>query len=129
LTFNQWKTQLNYSYLTSEDENNKRLLSRPRHQVKFNINYDIDVYDIEFIAYVVYQTGEAVPDSYQGIESNEYTTVNAVLNQMLTEKLSWRISIDNIFDEHKSPSANSQNLFDIRPVSSRTLSAGISYQF
>jgi len=129
LTFNQWKTQLNYSYLTSEDENNKRLLSRPRHQVKFNINYDIDVYGIELIAYAVYQTGEAVPDSYQGIESNEYTTVNAVLNQVLTEKLSWRISIDNIFDEHKSPSANSQNLFDIRPVSSRTISAGISYQF
>jgi outer membrane receptor for ferrienterochelin and colicins len=129
LTFSQWKTQLNYSYLTSEDDNNERLLSRPRHQIKANINYDIDAYDIELIAYAVYQAGEAVPDSYQGIEKNEYTTVNAVLNQTLTEKLSWRISIDNIFDEHKSKSANSQNLFDARPVSSRTISAGISYQF
>lgn len=129
LTFSQWKTQLNYSYLTSKNENEERLLSRPRHQVKFNISYDIDAYDIELIAYAVYQAGEAVPDSYSGVEKNEYTTVNAVLNQTLTENLSWRISVDNILDEHKSPSANSQNLFDARPVISRTISAGISYQF
>ena len=129
LTFSQWKAQFNYSYLTSENENNERLLSRPRHQVKFNINYHIDAYDIELIAYAVYQAGEAVSDSYQDVEKNEYTTVNALVNQTLTEKLSWRISVDNIFDEHKSPSTNSQNLFDARPVSSRTISAGISYQF
>ena len=129
LTFSQWQMQLNYSYLTSEDQDNERLFSRPRHQVKFNINYDIDAYDIELIAYAVYQAGEAVPDSYQGVENNEYTTFNAVLNQAITNQLSWRIGVDNIFDEHKSPSANSQNLFDARPVSSRTISAGISYQF
>lgn len=129
LAFKDWKTQLNYSYLTSEDENNDRLLSRPRHQVKFNITYDIDIYDMQLIAYAVYQAGEAIPDNYQGIENNAYTTVNAVLNQVLTENLSWRMSVDNIFDEHKSPSANSDNLFDARPVSSRTISAGISYQF
>lgn len=129
LTFSQWRTQINYSYLTSENQSNKRLLSRPRHQVKFNISYDIEAYDIELLAYAVYQAGEAVPDSYKGIEKNEYTTINAVLNQRLTDHLSWRINLDNILDEHKKPSANSQNLFDIRPVSSRTISAGISYQF
>lgn len=129
LTFNQWKMQLNYSYLTSEDENKQRLLSRPRHQIKFNINYDIDAYDMQFIAYAVYQAGEAVPDSYQAVENNEFTTVNALFNQALTAQLSWRISVDNIFDEHKNPSTNNQNLFDARPVSSRTISAGISYQF
>ncbi len=128
-TFSQWQMQLNYSYLTSEDQNKERLLSRPRHQVKFNINYDIDAYDIEFIAYAVYQASEAVPDSYLGVENNEYTTFNAVMNQTITSNLSWRLSVDNIFDEHKSPSANGQNLFDARPVSSRTISAGISYQF
>ena len=126
---NQWKMQLNYSYLASEDENNQRLLGRPRHQVKFNINYDIDAYDMEVIAYAVYQAGEAVPNSYQGLENNEFTTLNLVLNQAITRQLSWRLSLDNIFDEHKSPSANSKNLFDARPVSSRTISAGISYQF
>lgn len=128
-TFSQWKTQLNYSYLTSKDENSDRLFSRPRHQVKFNISYDINDFDIELIAFAVYQAGEAVPDSYLGVKKNEYTTVNAVLNQTLTEGLSWRISVDNIFDEHKSPMTTSQNLFDVRPVSSRTISAGISYQF
>jgi outer membrane receptor for ferrienterochelin and colicins len=129
LTFSQWKTQLNYSYLASKDENNDRLLSRPRHQIKFNISYDIEAYDIELITYAVYQAGEAVPDSYLGIENNEYTTINTVLSQVLTDKLSWRISVDDIFDQHKNPSANRQNLFDVRPVSSRTISAGISYQF
>ena len=129
LTFQHFKTQLNYSYLSSEDENNQRLLARPRHQIKFNLNYDIESYDIELITYAVYQAGEKVSDSFQGIENNEYLTINAVLNQVLTNKLSWRISVDNILDEHKSGSADSQNLFDARPVSSRTVSAGISYQF
>jgi len=129
LTFSQWKTQLNYSYLTSKDGNNERLLARPRHQVKFNLSYDIEAYDIELIAYAVYQAEEAVPDHYKAVAKNVYTTVNFILNQTLTETLSWRISVDNIFDEHKNPSANSQNIFDVRPVSSRTISAGISYQF
>lgn len=129
LAFKQWKTQLSYSYLTSEDEQNKRLFSRPRHQVKFNINYDIQAYDIELIAYAVYQANEAIPDSYQDIENNEYTLVNAVLNQALNQNFSWRISVDNIFDQHKNPLANKTNSFDVRPVSSRTISAGFSYQF
>lgn len=129
LKFSQWQLQLNYSYLTSEDENKKRLESRPRHQVKFNLNYDISAYDIELIAYAVYQADEAVSESYQGVESNEYTTVNAILNQSITDKLSWRISVDNIFDQHKNSSEKNQNLFDARPVSSRMFSAGLSYQF
>lgn len=129
LKFNQWQMQVNYSYLTSEDENNLRLFSRPRHQVKFNINYDISAYDLELIAYAVFQADEAVPESYEGEENNQFTTVNMIINQRINDKLSWRISIDNMLDEHKSKSANRQNLFDARPVSSRTLGAGISYQF
>lgn len=129
LSFSQWQMQLNYSYLSSEDDNDQRLFSRPRHQVKLNLNYDISAYDIELIAFAVYQADEAVPDSYQAVENNEFTTFNFVFDQMLSEQLSWRIRVENIFDEHKSSSVNRQNLFDARPVSSRTLSAGISYQF
>jgi len=129
LSFTQWQMQLNYSYLTSEDQNNQRLLARPRHQVKFNLNYDIEAYDIELIAYAIYQAGEAIPDDFKGVENNEYTTINAVFNQALTDKLLWRISVDNILDEHKSSDASRLELFDARPVSSRTISAGISYQF
>ncbi|NRA61407.1 MAG: TonB-dependent receptor [Psychrobium sp.] len=128
LTFNQWQMQLNYSYLTSEDQQQQRLLSRPRQQIKFNVNVDI-AYDIELIVYAVYQTDEAIADSYQGVENNEFTTVNAIFNQAINDNLSWRLSIDNLFDEHKNASSARQNLFDARPVSSRTISAGISYQF
>ena len=129
LKFSDWQMQLNYSYLTSEDEEGERLPSRPRHQVKFNINYDISAYDIALIAYAVYQADEAVPDSYDGIANNQFTTFNVVFNQALTNQFSWRISIDNILDEHKSSSANQDNFFDARPVSSRTIGAGVSYQF
>ncbi len=129
LSFTQWQLQLNYSYLDSENHDGNRLYSRPRHQVKLNINYDISAYDIELIAYAVYQADEAVPSSYSGIASNEYTTVSAVFNQMLNDQLSWRIDVSNIFNEHKSSNADRHNIFDARPVSSRAISAGISYQF
>lgn len=133
LTLTDWQLQLNYSYLTSEDDNNKRLFSRPRHQIKFNVNYDLDAYDIELIAYAVYQADEAVPEDEFGVkkhvENNQYTTFNAVMNQAITPQLSWRISVDNIFDDHKNPAINNETSFDARPVSSRTIGAGISYQF
>lgn len=133
LKFTDWQLQLNYSYLTSEDENNNRLFSRPRHQVKFNINYDIDSYDIELIAYAVYQADEAVTKQENGtikdVENNEYATFNILMNQSITNNLSWRVNIDNIFDEHVNPTINNEATFDARPVSSRTISAGISYQF
>jgi outer membrane receptor for ferrienterochelin and colicins len=128
-----WQFQLNYSYLTSENDNDERLYSRPRHQVKFNINYDIDAYDIELIAYAVYQAGEAVTKQEDGtkkdVKNNEYITLNILMNQLITDNLSWRFSVDNILNEHQDTSINGATTFDARPISSRTISAGISYQF
>lgn len=133
LKLTDWQFQFNYSYLTSEDDNNERLFSRPRHQVKFNINYDIDAYDIELIAYAVYQAGEAVTKQANGtkkdVENNEFATFNILMNQSITNNLSWRFSIDNLLNEHQNTSINSETTFDARPISSRTISAGISYQF
>ncbi|GLX78578.1 TonB-dependent receptor [Thalassotalea insulae] len=129
LNLSDWQLQLNYSYLDSKDSNNQRLFSRPRHQLKLNIKYEVSAYDLELIAYALYQADEAVPTSYRSIANNEYTTVTALITQAITDQLSWRISMANIFDQHQASNANRQNLFDARPVSSRTISAGVSYQF
>ncbi len=129
LTFEQSKIQFNYSYLTSQDENGERLASRPRHQVKVNFSYDINAYDIELLTYLVYQADEAVPNDYLGVENNEYTTVNFVFNQEIFDGLTWRLNLNNLFDEHESEHADAARLFDPRPTSTRTISAGVTYTF
>jgi len=63
------------------------------------------------------------------VSNNEYAIFNVVFTQQLTNELSWRFSADNLLNEHKEPSATRQNLFDARPINSRVISAGISYQF
>lgn len=122
-----WQIQLSYSYLDTETEQ-QPLTSRPRHQLKLNINLDIPDHEMELIAYGVYQAHEAVSDDYVGVLNNEYLTVNLVLERQLAEHLKWRIGLNNLFDEHQDPSARSRQLFDARPVSSRQLMLGISYQ-
>jgi len=128
IKFNQWQMQLNYSYLDSEKKDGTRLLSQPRHQVKLNLIYDLG-YDSQLIAYGVYQADEAISADYNAVSNNEYAIFNVVFTQQLTNELSWRFSADNLLNEHKEPSATRQNLFDARPINSRVISAGISYQF
>ncbi len=129
LAFSQWLLQMNYAYVDTEDQDGQRLTGKPRHQVKLNLGYDFDSYDINTLLYLVYQAGEATPDGYVGSISNEYTTVNFKLNHALSQNLSWYMSLNNIFDEHQSPTANSQGLFDPRPALSRELRIGATYHF
>ena len=129
LTFSQWQVQMNYAYVDTEDQDGDRLTGKPRHQLKLNLGYDFNEYDINTLLYLVYQAGEAVPDGYTGDISNEYATVNFKLNQSISNNLSWYMSLNNIFDEHQSPNANSQGLFDPRPALSRELRIGATYHF
>ena len=126
---NQWRYQLNYSYLDSENENGARLTSRPRHQIKSNIYYNFEQQDLNVIAYLVYQTDEAIPAGYSKAYSNHSLLLNLAVNQQLTSSFSWRFGIDNILDEHKNVEAAAKGEFDVRPISSRKITAGISYQF
>ena len=129
LTFNNWLMQLNYSYVDSEDQDRLRLEGRPRHQVKANLGYDFDQWDLNTLLYLVYQSDEVTPSSYQEQEVSDYTIVNLKLNQELTSNLSWHLALDNMFNEHQSSKAVNQGKFDPRPVSSRELRLGVTYKF
>lgn len=131
LHFTNWVGQLNYSYLDAQDNENNRLEARPYHQVKGSLGYNYSPYEIDAMLYFVYQQGEARPeDSYEnGSHNNEWTTVDFKLSQQVTRHLSWRLNIENIFDEHLNDAADNKSQFDARPVSSRFVALGINYQF
>jgi len=129
VSLTQWRYQFNYSYLDSENNAGQRLTARPRHQIKSNLQYYFEQPEIDIIAYLVYQADEAIPDDYLSKDVNDSLLVNIVLNQRISDSLSWRLGIDNIFDEHKDNNAAAKRAFDVRPISSRRIYAGMSYQF
>lgn len=129
ITFDQWQLQLNYAYIDSEDDSKTRLEGRPRHQAKFSINYQFDQPDIKAILYAVYQADEYIPSYYSGAAVTNYTIVKFSVSHSLTKQLSLRLSINNLFDEHKDINASKVNLFDPRPITSRELVFGMNYAF
>ena len=133
LGFNSWVAQVNYSYLNAKDLDGIRLENRPTHQVKSSLGYNHSQYDLDAMIYFVYQQDEAVPiDNENDIETmilnNAWVTVDFKVSQQVTQNLSWRFNIENIFDTHESPDANDSNTFDSRPVSSRFVSISLQYQ-
>lgn len=129
IKFNHWYSQVNYSYIDSEDSQGKRLSTRPRHQIKFNLGVELPNYDVEALLYLVYQADEALPSGFVGYAKKDYTTINFNLKQQLTNQINWYLALDNIFNEHQSPDAVQAGLFDPRPVSSQELRLGLHYQF
>ncbi|MBU2917006.1 TonB-dependent receptor [Psychrosphaera sp. F3M07] len=129
VTFEQWSWQVNYAYNDSKDDNKQRLQGRPRHQAKVSVNYQFDQPSINAILYAVYQADEEIPSSYDGAVVTDYTIVKFSLSHALTEQLSLRFSVNNLFDEHKDLAAQKINHFDPRPISSRELVFGVNYQF
>lgn len=129
LTLDNWSWQLNYAYVDSEDDDNQRLQGRPRHQAKMSLNYQFEQPTINAILYAVYQADEAIPSSYDSAAVTDYTIVKFSVSHTLTQQLSLRYSINNLFDEHKDINAVNNNQFDPRPISSRELVFGVRYQF
>ena len=128
--FSSWFSQLNYSYLDAQDQDDNRLESRPYHQAKANIGYTYLDIDLDAVLYLVYQNNEAVPeDEYEnGTTNNEWVTVDFKVTQQISDNFSWRAGVENIFDIHQDSNASSEFKFDARPTSSRYLYMGITYQ-
>ncbi len=97
------------------------------YQVKANLSYYFEELDLNTLLYAVYQANEAVPEVLDNIENNEWTSVNLSFTKKISEALSWKLSLDNIFDEHQAPSINLQNTFDARPISSRRIGLNLTY--
>lgn len=128
--YNNWNMQLSYSYLYAEDKiSGDRLPNRPRHQIKANFGHHFPKYELDSLLYFVYEADEysGVPD--KPIASDSYLSVNFNLTQHLTSSFSWRVGVDNIFDEHQDPQAVNAGEFDQRAVTSRRVFAGITYNF
>lgn len=128
--YNNWNLQLSYSYLYAEDKiTGERLPNRPRHQVKANIGHHFPAYELDSLLYFVYETDEYSGTPDKPVASDNYLSVNFNLTQNLTSNFSWRVGVDNIFDEHQDPKAINAGEFDQRAVTSRRVFAGITFNF
>jgi outer membrane receptor for ferrienterochelin and colicins len=128
--YKEWNIQLSYSYLYAEDKiSGERLINRPRHQIKANFGHHHAAYDLDSLLYFVYEADEYPGSPSQPVANDSFVSVNFNLTQNLTSNLSWRIGVDNIFDEHQDPQAINAGEFDQRPVSSRRVFAGFTYNF
>lgn len=128
--YNDWSVQFNYSYLYAEDKiTGERLPNRPRHQIKANFGYHFPQYDLDSLLYVVYEADEFSGTPGKPVANDNYLTVNFTLSQNLNQRFSWRLGVENLFDEHQDPRAVSAGEFDQRPISSRRVFAGITYNF
>ncbi len=128
--YNNWNMQLSYSYLYAEDKlTGERLPNRPRHQIKANFGHHFPAYELDSLLYFVYEADEYSGIPGKPVANDNYLSVNFNLTQNLTSNLSWRVGVDNIFDEHQDPKAVSAGEFDQRAVTSRRVFAGITYNF
>lgn len=128
--YKDWSTQFNYSYLYAEDKlTGGRLPNRPRHQIKANFGYHFSQYDLDSLLYVVYEADEFSGTPGQPVAQDNYVTLNFTLSQTLNNHFSWRLGVENMLDEHRDPRAASAGEFDQRPVSSRRVFAGFTYNF
>lgn len=120
--------QLSYSYLHATDDTGEYLSYRPSHQIKSNINWQLP-FDINALAYVVYEAGEHPSSAQTGIEKDSWLSVNLNVNQHINDQWQWNAGIDNLFDEHQESDAIASGLLDVRPLASRRVFAGVTYQF
>lgn len=128
--YGNWNAQLSYSYLYAENKiTGERLPNRPRHQVKANLSHHFPKYQLDSVIYFVYEADEYSGTLGKPVASDNYLSVNFNVAQQLTSNFSWRVGVDNIFDEHQDPQAVSAGAFDQRAITSRRVFAGITYNF
>ena len=95
---------LDYSHMQTDDGDGKELNNRPNHTFKMKLNNDFsNGLNVGILA--VY-TGES-KDGTDTLDS--YTTVDFVLNKLLTKNLKAQFSINNLTDE--TLESNSENSF------------------
>ena len=120
--------QLSYSYLHATDHSGEHLSERPTHQIKANLDWQLP-FDIHGLVYLVYENGSYPTEQQVGIEKDDWSSLNVSLSQSFKQNWHWVAGVDNVFDNHQNTDAISAGLLDVRPLSSRRVFAGISYQF
>ncbi|GAC22134.1 iron complex outermembrane recepter protein [Paraglaciecola arctica BSs20135] len=120
--------QLSYSYLHATDHSGEHLSDRPTHQIKANLDWQFP-FDIHGLIYLVYENGSYPTEQQVGVEKDAWSSLNLSLSQSLNKNWHWIAGVDNVFDNHQNTDAIAAGLLDVRPLSSRRVFAGISYQF
>lgn len=120
--------QLSYSYLHATDHSGEHLSDRPTHQIKANLDWQFP-FDIHGLIYLVYENGSYPTEQQVGVEKDAWSSLNLSLSQSLNKNWHWVAGVDNVFDNHQNTDAIAAGLLDVRPLSSRRVFAGISYQF
>lgn len=120
--------QLSYSYLHATDHSGEHLSDRPTHQIKANLDWQLP-FDIHGLIYLVYENGSYPTEQQVGVEKDAWSSLNLSLSQSLNKNWHWVAGVDNVFDNHQNTDAIAAGLLDVRPLSSRRVFAGISYQF
>lgn len=120
--------QLSYSYLHATDHSGGHLSDRPTHQVKANLDWQLPL-DIHGLIYFVYENGSYPTAQQLGVEKDDWSSLNLSLSQRFTQNWHWVAGVDNVFDNHLNTDAVAAGLLDVRPLSSRRVFVGISYQF
>lgn len=120
--------QLSYSYLHATDHSGEHLSDRPTHQIKANLDWQLP-FDIHGLIYLVYENGSYPTEQQVGVEKEAWSSLNLSLSQSLNKNWHWIAGVDNVFDNHQNTDAIAAGLLDVRPLSSRRVFAGISYQF
>ena len=120
--------QLSYSYLHAINHQQQHLSDRPTHQIKANLNWHLP-HEIEALAYLVYESGTHPSAEQVGVARDHWLSLNFSVSQQLNAQWRWQAGVDNVFDNHQDSQAIAAGLLDVRPLASRRLFVGLSYQF
>lgn len=124
-----WQLQLNYSYLHTENGNSDPLPERPTHLIKASVSYQFKQSDTQIQFYGVHENDVSPATGYSSISHDNFVTLNGLIQHEFS--LHWRaqFGIENITNEHRSPNALLAGAYDARPISSRRIYLGVSYQY
>ena len=127
LVTQQQKYQMNYAYVDARNRlTNERLSQRPYHQIKTNYWWFNKKKTLEALFYLVYEKDEATGELMR--ISDDFLTLNFALSIDITKRFSWKLGIENILDDHQNVNIDSLTSFDPRPIDSRYVSVGFTYQ-
>ncbi|MCB9097244.1 MAG: TonB-dependent receptor [Arcobacter sp.] len=90
---------LNYTYLSAKDSQERELARRPKNQVGFGVDY----YGISNLHFNI--NGQYIGERYDGAnktgrETGNYTLWNSVINYEINKTFSTYLKVDNIFNKY-----------------------------
>lgn len=117
-------SNISYTYLDALDlEIDKKLTQRPKHQVKFKINYQIQPIETSLSLYGNYQSEQFV-DTENLITSPAYSTFDFKINTDISDHFRIFMGIDNIIGETRDIPITGT---DFRPENGRFIYLGMRF--